>query len=189
MPSCWTLGVPGGRTERVPTSVCLCFPSPSSLCWCVGFPPPRGGLTPWDGCGWGLYPPHQLVTTIWDVSLRPPSHSAWRVTKWVISALVKPRWGLPRQFRDRESSCSVRAAGDASSIPGSGRSPAGGCGNPLQRSCLESPTDRGAWWAAVHGVVNQIWLSNWARMQSHSGDLTEAPWISAQLSHWLLVQL
>ena len=41
---------------------------------------------------------------------------------------------------------------DAGSIPGSGRSPGGGNGNPLQYSCLENPMDRGAWWATVHGV-------------------------------------
>ena len=39
---------------------------------------------------------------------------------------------------------------DRSSIPGSGRSPGGGHGNPLQYSCLENPMDRGAWWATVH---------------------------------------
>ena len=36
------------------------------------------------------------------------------------------------------------------SIPGLGRSPGGEHGNPLQYSCLENPTDRGAWWATVH---------------------------------------
>ena len=47
------------------------------------------------------------------------------------------------------------SAGDVSavgSIPGSGRSPAEGNGNPLQCSCLENPMDRGTWWAIVHGV-------------------------------------
>ena len=44
-------------------------------------------------------------------------------------------------------------AGDLDSIPGSGRSPGEGNGNPLQYSCLGSPMDRGAWWATVHGVV------------------------------------
>ena len=39
------------------------------------------------------------------------------------------------------------------SIPGSGRSPEEGNGSPLQYSCLENPTDRGAWWATVHGVA------------------------------------
>ena len=42
---------------------------------------------------------------------------------------------------------------DMDSIPGSGRSPGGGHGDPLQYSCLENPMDRGAWQAAVHGVT------------------------------------
>ena len=42
---------------------------------------------------------------------------------------------------------------DVGSIPGSGRSPGGGHGNPLQYSCLENPMDIGAWWATVHGVA------------------------------------
>ena len=41
---------------------------------------------------------------------------------------------------------------DLGSIPGSGRSPGEGNGNPLQCSCLENPMDRGALWAIVHGV-------------------------------------
>ena len=43
-------------------------------------------------------------------------------------------------------------AGDADSIPGSGRSPGGGNGNPLQYSCLKNPMDRGAWQVTVHRV-------------------------------------
>ena len=42
---------------------------------------------------------------------------------------------------------------DEGSIPGSGGSPGGGHGNPLQSSCLENPMDRGAWWATVHRVA------------------------------------
>ena len=42
---------------------------------------------------------------------------------------------------------------DAGLIPGSGRSPGGGRGSPLQCSCLENPMDRGAWWATVHWVI------------------------------------
>ena len=42
---------------------------------------------------------------------------------------------------------------DASSIPGVGRFPGGGHGNPLQYSCLENPMDRGPWWATLHGVA------------------------------------
>ena len=43
--------------------------------------------------------------------------------------------------------------GDTDSIPGSGRSPGEGNGNPLQYSCLENPMERGAWQATVHGVA------------------------------------
>ena len=45
------------------------------------------------------------------------------------------------------------SAGDASSIPGSGRSPGGGNGTPLQYSCLENSMDRGAWQATIHGIA------------------------------------
>ena len=52
-------------------------------------------------------------------------------------------------------------AGDLGLIPGSGRSPGEGNGNPLQYSCLENPMDGGAWWATVHGVTkSQTRLSN-----------------------------
>ena len=44
-------------------------------------------------------------------------------------------------------------AGDVGSIPGSGRSPGEGNVNPLVYTCLGNPTDRGAWWASVHGVA------------------------------------
>ena len=42
---------------------------------------------------------------------------------------------------------------DVGSVPGSGRSPGEGNGNPLQYSCLEKPMDNGAWWATVHRVT------------------------------------
>ena len=46
-------------------------------------------------------------------------------------------------------------AGDVGSVPGLGRSPGGGHGNPLQYSYLENPMDRAAWWAIVHGVAKE----------------------------------
>ena len=49
----------------------------------------------------------------------------------------------------KESACN---AGDVGSIPGLGRSPGEGNGNPLQYSCLENPMNRGAWQPTVHGV-------------------------------------
>ena len=44
-------------------------------------------------------------------------------------------------------------AGDLGSVPGSGRSPEEGNGNPLQYFCLENSMDKGAWQATVHGIV------------------------------------
>ena len=49
--------------------------------------------------------------------------------------------------------------GDVGLIPGSGRSPGGGRGNPLQYSCQENPMDGGAWLAAVHGVTKSLTLT------------------------------
>ena len=59
-----------------------------------------------------------------------------------------------------DGKASVYNAGDPGSIPGLGRSPGEGNGNPLQYSCLENPMDGGAWQATVHGVAkNQTRLS------------------------------
>ena len=58
--------------------------------------------------------------------------------------------GFPGGSDGKASVCNT---GDPSSIPGLGRSPGEGNGNPLQYSCLENPMDGGAWWATVHGVA------------------------------------
>ena len=58
--------------------------------------------------------------------------------------------GFPCSSVGKESACN---AGDLGSIPRLGRSPGGGCGNPLQYSFLEKPMNRGAWQATVHGVT------------------------------------
>ena len=51
---------------------------------------------------------------------------------------------------------STASAGDIGLIPGLGRSPGEGNGNPLQYSCLENPMERGAWRATVHGVAKEL---------------------------------
>ena len=56
---------------------------------------------------------------------------------------------LPACLSGKESTCNGR---DGDLIPGPGRSPGEGYGNPLQYSCLGSPMDRGVWQAKVHGV-------------------------------------
>ena len=59
----------------------------------------------------------------------------------------------PSGSDSKESACS---AGDPGLIPRMGRSPGEGNGNPLQYSCLGNPMDRGAWWATVHGVTEEL---------------------------------
>jgi len=61
--------------------------------------------------------------------------------------------GLPRWFSSNQSACN---AGDAGSIPRSGRSPGKGNSNPLQYSCLENSMDRGAWQSEVHGTAKEL---------------------------------
>ena len=77
---------------------------------------------------------------------------------WLVLVLPFIVRGFPGGSEVKASACN---AGDLGSISGLGRSPGEGNGNPLQYSCLENPMDRGAWWAAVHGVAkSRTWLSD-----------------------------
>ena len=70
----------------------------------------------------------------------------------VLQPGIKPRplaVGLAGSSDGKESACN---AGDSGSIPGPGRSPREGNGNPFTCSCLENLMDGGAWWATAHGV-------------------------------------
>ena len=58
--------------------------------------------------------------------------------------------GFPGGSVGKESACN---AGDLGLIPGSGKFPGEGNGNPLQYYCLKNPMDRGAWWDTVHGII------------------------------------
>ena len=73
-----------------------------------------------------------------------------------------------------DSKYSVCNTGDQGLIPGSERSPGEGNGNPFQHSCLENPTDRGAWWATVYGVSkSQTRLSDWHWLFPHYNEGVE----------------
>ena len=77
---------------------------------------------------------------------------------------------FPGGSAGKESAGSV---GDLGSIPGSGRSPGEGNGNPLLYPCLENPMDRGAWQATVHGVTESDTLTRtdaWKEAQKTSED-------------------
>ena len=71
---------------------------------------------------------------------------------------IKANPGLPQWLSGKQSTCN---AGDTDLIPGLGRSPGGGHGNPLSYACLQNPMDRGVWQATVQRVAkNQTLLSD-----------------------------
>ena len=85
------------------------------------------------------------------------------ISFFLIVFLSMLRKGYPGVSVVKNLPTGARDARHTGLIPGSGRSPGEGNGNPLQYSCLENFTDKGAWWATVHGVAkSQSWLSNWA---------------------------
>ena len=100
------------------------------------------------GCTWETHQePHHCSP---PPSPSPQATSPTALTRITATVFFYPTLGAlvvknpPANSRDKR---------DAGSIPGSGRSPGGGPGSPLQYSCLENPMDRGAWRAAVHGVT------------------------------------
>ena len=85
--------------------------------------------------------------------------------------------GFPGGSEVKASTCNV---GDLGSIPGSGRSPAEGNGNPLQYSSLENPMDGGAWWATVHGVTkSRTQLSNFTSL--HGKEMRKSKCLSEEV--------
>ena len=73
---------------------------------------------------------------------------------------------------------------DEGSIPGLGRSPGEGNGNPFQYSCLEHPMDKGAWWATVHNVAKS--QTQLQRLSTHARVLVVA-YVIFSCSLWGLV--
>ena len=67
--------------------------------------------------------------------------------------MVPSATGFPGGSEVQTLSANPEDAGDAESIPESGRSPGGGNSNPLQYSCLKNIMDRGAWRATIHGIT------------------------------------
>ena len=93
----------------------------------------------------------------------------------------------------KESACN---AGDSGSIPGSGRSPGGENGNPLQYFCLENPIGRGGWQATAHGITKSgTQLSNTFTFQAQlgkhtleiSGPARTILWLKRYLSVYLII--
>ena len=90
--------------------------------------------------------------TSWNSLASPPqAHETEDANhSGLVFGVINTRKGFPGSL---DGKASAYNAGDSGFIPGSGRSPGQGNGNPLQYSSLENPMDRGAWWATVHGVA------------------------------------
>ena len=89
-----------------------------------------------------------LLRSYWmDVSRFPPPEAQTDQSYYLA------REAFPNGSVSKESSCNTNNTGDGGSIPGLGRFPGGGDGNPLQYSCLKNPMDRGARPATVHGIA------------------------------------
>ena len=92
--------------------------------------------------------------------------------------LSPPVYSFPGGSDGKGPACN---AGDLGSVPGLGRCPGGGLGNPLQDSCLENPMDRGAWRAAVCGVAkSRTRLSDYQSM-------VFCPESTSRLTRWVLL--
>ena len=90
-----------------------------------------------------VLPPQSLGSFVMQRSTRMPTVTSAHVAQTCpvshLSIYFYPDCRLPRRLRGKESPCNAGDAGDVGSIPGSGRSPGGGNGTPLQYSCLEKP--------------------------------------------------
>ena len=108
------------------------------------------------GQGQGATDPQHLFGTWLDMIHVSPGMS----NGWSLSSIT----GIPGSSVEKKPPASE---GDAGLIPGLGRSPGEGNGNPLRYSCLGNPKDRGAWRTTIHGVAkSRTQLSNSACMQA-----------------------
>ena len=123
-----------------------------------------------------LFPAPHLISHNASTSVRGqgPSYLWWQ------------RWASQVALVAKNPPASAGDIRDAGSIPGSGRPPGGGHGNPLQSSCLENPMDRGGWWATFHRVAKS--QTRLKRPSMHASCLCRADRtvISALISqpHW-----
>ena len=106
-----------------------------------------------DSCHWSGVSREQWC---WVGSSRSVGHGGF-VQRTLHSLVMHPSRQqsdhINRQYGDSDGKEFACNAGSQGSIPGLGRSPGGGHGNPLQYSCLENPMDRGALWATDQGVT------------------------------------
>ena len=104
---------------------------------------------PWWSSG------YSSALALWKVWIQSPLGEVLHVTRCYKKIFLKiVLWASQVALVAKNLPANAGDVRDLGSIPGLGKSPGGGHGNPLQYSCLENPMDRGAWLATVHGVAN-----------------------------------
>ena len=106
--------------------------------------------------------PNEFISLRIHISIRGWTLIDFPLFEWLshIMITVTRKMDFPNSSAGKESACNAGDTGDAGSLPGLGRSPGGGNGNPLQYSCLKNPKDRRAWWVPVQRLAkSQTWLS------------------------------
>ena len=124
---------------------------------------------------------HGILTTGLLGSLEETE--SWIPQEWIVD-LSSGFWswvidlnGLPRRLTGKESACQ---AGDVGSVPGLGRSPWEGNGNPLQYFPLGNPMDRGTCWATVNGVAKELDMTE----QLNNKLILMGLFIQLEMEHW-----
>ena len=133
----------------------------------------------------------QIVLVSTSALSSPPSH----VLPAPLTRRSAPCWlcswaAHSPGFPDGSVVMNPPANADVGLIPGSGRSPGGGNGNPLQYSCLENPTDRRAWWATAYGGAKELDMSE---LLNNNNSIFTSPglnvrWVRTVL-HWNLISV
>ena len=148
-----------------------------------------GGNTDCEKWGWGATQVFKK-TPEQCVMLHTPHFNSSAMIILSSESLRKPetflKMLLPTQWRERRSfpggssgknpPVSAGDVRDSGSIPGLGRCPGGGHGNPLQYSCLENPMDRGAWQATVYGITKSWTRLKWLCTRGGVVDFYFWPW-------------
>ena len=183
-------------------TVCYFF---SSSCWSIRNSRTKISLSPGPGCACTISQRPWMTNSSESCCWMPPEGRRWCASKrWELALPTGgfgARPGPERMFisgcgasgfrwwlSSKESTCVAGDIGDAGLIPGSGRSPGGRNGNPLQYSCLGNPMGRGAWRATSTGSqrVGHYWR-DWARMPKVLVDWQIFFWAHCQQTRLSLV--
>ena len=130
------------------TAVCTCRPKLPNYPFPPSFPPSLARISSYSK---SVMP---FLSCFSALDLFPYPLEVFAVLSFICTAL-RSALGFPGVL---DSERSAFNAGDPDLIPGSGRSPGEGNGNPLHYSCLKNPVDRGAWQATVHGIA-KLWYT------------------------------